>query len=123
MKEYTKNANFSTRAKDFSRRAHLQSQTLRTQEWEDLPTVAALAVLKRHAEVWAQAVAAGEPVAPMRAAHASMQNGQPLVISAARNIVPEPGGARVTHTVTYRSTDRAKATKESTHARLEKRAA
>jgi hypothetical protein len=55
MKEYTKNANFSTRAKDFSRRAHLQPQPLRTQEWEDLPTVAALAVLKRHAEVWAKA--------------------------------------------------------------------
>ncbi len=109
--------------RDLSRRAHLQSQTLRTQEWEDLPTVAALAVLKRHADVWARAKQAGEPVAPMRAAHASLQNGQPLVISATRNIVPETNGARVTHTVTYRSTDRAKATKESAPARLERRAA
>ncbi len=62
-------------------------------------------------------------MALMRSAHASMQNGQPLVISATRNIVPEPNGARVTHTVTYRSTDRRPATKESTHSRLERRAA
>jgi hypothetical protein len=123
MNYNTKQAKGGKFPRDLSRRAHLQSQTLRTQEWEDLPTVAALAVLKRHADVWAQAVAAGEPVAPMRAAHASMQDGQPLVISATRNIVPEPGGARVTHVVTYRSTDRAKATKESTHARLERQAA
>ncbi len=110
--------------RDLSRRAHLQSQTLRTREYDDPPTEAGLAVLRRHADVWARAKQAGEPVAPMRAAHASMQNGQPLVISATRNIVPVPGGARVTHTVTYRSTDRAKATKKSTHALLEgKRAA
>jgi hypothetical protein len=123
MREYTKTPKLSTIAGNISRGAHLQSQTLRTQEWEDLPTVAALAVLKRHADVWAQAAAAGEPVAPMRAAHASIQNDQPLVISATRNIVPVSGGARVTHTVTYRSTDRAKATKESAHARLERQAA
>ncbi len=119
----TKQAGFGN-PPDFSPKRKLQSSTLRTSEYSgEPPTEAGLAALRRHAHTWAKAMQDGEPVAPMRAAHASMQNGQPLVISAARNIVPEPGGARVTHTVTYRSTDRAKATKESAHARLERRAA
>ncbi len=62
-------------------------------------------------------------MALMRSAHASLQDGQALVITARRDIRSEPNGARVTHVVTYRTTDRQKATKESTHARLEKRAA
>jgi hypothetical protein len=62
----------------------------------------------------------GEPVATVRAAHASLKDGHALVISACRNIVREPGGVRVTHTVTYRSTERQKATKASANALLDR---
>jgi hypothetical protein len=122
MNHSTKQAKFGN-PPQFSRKRINQSPALLAQEYDEQPTALGLAALSRHADVWARAVQSGEPVAPMRAAHASMLNGQPLVISATRNIIPEPGGARVTHTVTYRSTDRQKATKEGTHQRLEEKRA
>lgn len=64
MNQYSiKSARGGKFPRDISRRAHLQSQALRSQEWEDLPTIAGLTALRAHAETWAQAKREGKPVA------------------------------------------------------------
>jgi hypothetical protein len=66
MQRYHKSTPHATTPQDFSRRARLQSSTLRSREWEDHPSVYALAALNAHANVWLAAVRHGRPVAADR---------------------------------------------------------
>lgn len=65
MNSNTHPNSFQPRVREFSRRAQLQSSTLRRQEWQpDPPTTLGLFTLKRHADAHARAIREGLAVAP-----------------------------------------------------------
>jgi hypothetical protein len=101
----TKTARGGKYPRDLSRRAQLQSQTLRSQEYDERPTEQGLAALAAHAEAWAKAKRAG---------------GHFVVISGFRTFRLEANGTQLIFCNTRRTSPKVKATTQSARLLLDR---